>query len=175
MPDSGTMDDCMHTMEPEAIRELFARHDIRCTKQREDIYSVLHTSESHPTAEELCREVRGIQPGLSLATVYNTLETFTKHGLCRRLGSASSTGGACRYDADVSHHVHVVTEAGGVRDLPAALAEELLSRIPPELIGQIERAMGVRIDRINIDLVVGSEGDGIADDDGTESSNQCEA
>lgn len=143
----------MRHLEPEAIRELFAHHDIRCTKQREDIYAVLRASMTHPTAEELCREVRVMQPGLSLATVYNTLETFTKHGLCRRLGSASSVGGASRYDADVSHHVHIVSESGEVRDLPGELAAELMEQIPAELLERIERATGCRIDRVNIDLV----------------------
>ena len=143
----------MHTLEPDAFRELFARHNIRCTKQREDIYSVLHSSMSHPTAEELCRDVRMIQPGVSLATVYNTLETFTKHGLCRRLGTVSSASGACRYDADMTHHVHVVDGEGLVTDLPETLAHELMSKIAPEILRRIESEMGVRIDRINIDLV----------------------
>jgi Fe2+ or Zn2+ uptake regulation protein len=143
----------MHTIEPDAIRELFARHNIRCTKQREDIYSVLHSSMTHPTAEELCRDVRTIQPGLSLATVYNTLETFTKHGLCRRLGSVSTANGACRYDADMSHHVHIIDNEGAVQDLPEALANELMSKIPPEMLRRIEAEMGIRISRVNIDLV----------------------
>ncbi|MGE3108047.1 MAG: Fur family transcriptional regulator [Phycisphaerales bacterium] len=153
----------MRHLEPDQIRAEFSRREIRCTKQREDIYAVLCASESHPTAEEIFREVRSVQPGLSLATVYNTLETFTEHGLCRKVGLAPGAGGACRYDADMSHHVHLVNAAGDVRDVPGHLAEELISRISPELLRRLERELGVRVTRVNIDVLVDSRGRGGVD------------
>ena len=75
------------------LRELFRAHGLRCTRQRERIYEALASSTSHPTAEELHLAVRDADGGLSLATVYNTLEAFTERGLCRRVPSASTSGG----------------------------------------------------------------------------------
>ncbi|MEC9373006.1 MAG: transcriptional repressor, partial [Planctomycetota bacterium] len=69
-------------------RTLFARHGLRCTRQRLDVYTALAAAKDHPTAEDLYFRVRAEQPGLSLSTVYNTLETFCRHGLCRRLPTA---------------------------------------------------------------------------------------
>lgn len=143
-------------IDTETIRGLFTQHDIRCTKQREDIYSILWATRSHPTAEELFREARRIQPGLSLATVYNTLEVFTERGLCRRIGHAISSAGAsgaCRYDADLSHHAHLVTPDGRVVDIPERLAKDALAHISDATVRRIESEMGVEIERISIDFI----------------------
>ena len=145
-------------------RALLARHGIRATRQREVIYAALAASHEHPTAEELLRAVRVFQPGLSLATVYNTLETFTRAGLCRKV-CMSAAGGACRYDADLSDHLHAVTPDGRVWDIPSDLGEAVLGHIPEELIRQIEERMGVRIERVSVDFLVAppGEGDGAGD------------
>jgi Fe2+ or Zn2+ uptake regulation protein len=143
----------MDFLEPSQIRELFARHGIRCTRQREEIYSSLRAVNTHPTAEELFNGVRRSQPGLSLATIYNTLEVFTRHGLCRRLAAASGAGSPCRYDADISDHSHLVTPEGEVSDIPEDLGREVLQHIPPGLIRRVEQATGRRIQRLNIDFI----------------------
>ena len=67
---------CPNQAQP--LRDLLAQHDIRLTRQREEIYAALAATKAHPTAEELLRAVRSSHPGISLATVYNTLETFTR-------------------------------------------------------------------------------------------------
>ncbi len=140
-------------LEPSQIRELFVRHGIRCTKQREEIYASLRAVCTHPTAEELFHDVRKSQPGLSLATIYNTLEVFTRHGLCRRLAAASGAGAPCRYDADLSDHSHLVTPGGQVSDLPEELGREIMQHIPRDLIRRVEQATGARIQRLNIDFI----------------------
>ncbi len=140
-------------------RAVLTRHGIRATRQREEIYAALAASHEHPTAEELLRAVRVTQPGLSLATVYNTLETFTRAGLCRKVCTAAA-GGPCRYDADLSDHLHAVTPDGRVRDIPADLGEAVLGHIPDELIRQIEARMGVRIERVSVDFLIAPPGEG---------------
>ncbi|MBC7773785.1 MAG: transcriptional repressor [Pyrinomonadaceae bacterium] len=143
-------------LDPDTIRERFSQHGIRCTKQREDIYAVLHTSCEHPTAEELYRDVRIHQPGLSLATVYNTLEIFTKRGLCRRLGNAApgaGAGSACRYDANLHEHTHLLTTDGQVRDVPEHLTRLVLDHIPLDVVRQIEQEMGVVVERLSVDFI----------------------
>jgi Fur family ferric uptake transcriptional regulator len=136
---------------PQSIRDLFARHQLRCTRQREDIYAALAASKSHPTAEELYSDVRRTQADLSLATVYNTLEAFTRSGLCRRM--AASGAGASRYDGDLSAHLHLVTADGRVLDIPEELGQEVLSRLPEELLARVSTAMGMQIDRSSISFL----------------------
>ncbi len=128
----------------EAIRALFRMHGLRCTRQRELIYSALAASKTHPTADELFQAVRGDEPGLSLATVYNTLDAFTERGLCRRLPSAQSNGPS-RFDTDTNQHVHIMLDDGRVFDVPDDLAAMLDHTLPPYFVEELERRLGVRL------------------------------
>lgn len=136
-------------------RATFARHGIRATRQREEIYAALAASHAHPTAEELLRSVRASQPGISLATVYNTLETFTRAGLCRKVCTGAASG-PCRYDADLSDHLHVISADGQVRDIPEDLGAAVLRHIPADLVHAIEKRMGVRVERMSVDFLIAS-------------------
>lgn len=120
-------------------RTALADRNIRCTRQRVEVYRALAATRCHPTAEELHRLVQAESPGTSLATVYNTLEALCDAGLARRLPSPS---GAARYDADLSEHVHAVGSDGRVIDLPPELGAEILSALPPELRCKLSRVMG---------------------------------
>ena len=132
-------------------RELLAHHRIRCTAQRRALYEALVAGKSHPTAEELYRSVKPGTTGLSRATVYNTLETLCDAGLARKL---PSNHGCCRYDADVSEHLHVsFREDGSIRDVPVELGVKLTRELPHHVIAEIEDRMGVKIEGINIQLV----------------------
>jgi len=115
------------------------------------IYEALVATSTHPTAEDLYGMVQTMEPGLSLATVYNTLEVFTSTGLCRKLPGKGGNG-ACRFDADVSPHVHVALEDGRVVDVPADLSSALLEAVPSERLRELESRLGVRITRVNLDL-----------------------
>ena len=134
-----------------ASRDLFRRHGLRCTRQRQVIYGALTATQAHPTAEELLGMVRTDEPGLSLATVYNTLEALTACGLARRLPSHSGNG-PCRYDADVSQHIHISTADGRVLDVPEDLAARLPDPVPVEVRAELERRLGVRITRVHVEL-----------------------
>lgn len=134
------------------LRARLAEHGIRLTRQREQIYAALAASHSHPTAEELLRTVRATQPGISLATVYNTLETFTQAGLCRKIRLAAA-GGACRYDADLSDHLHLITPDGRVHDVPEDLGREVLEQISEDVVRRIGERMGVEIGRVSIEFL----------------------
>jgi Fe2+ or Zn2+ uptake regulation protein len=145
-----------------SVRDLLASRGLRCTLQREMLYTALMASKVHPTAEELHEAVnRALSADpISLATVYNTLEAFTSHGLARRIAptQAGSTA-AFRYDADTSNHTHVVLADGSIRDLPTDLSERVLSQIPPEVVEEVERRMGVKVHRIGVVFEGGSRPD----------------
>ena len=133
-------------------RDLFARHALRCTRQRETLYAALKATKTHPTAEELFERVRTADQSLSLATVYNTLEAFTNAGLIRRLPSAVHAGPA-RYDADTHEHVHLTTPDGRVFDVPDDLSERFLDQLSEDLVAELERRTGMRIGRVSVQLV----------------------
>jgi Fur family peroxide stress response transcriptional regulator len=132
------------------IRDLFQQRQLRCTRQREVVYAALAGTTAHPTAEELHGLVASVEPGLSLATVYNTLEALTECGLARRLPGGA---GCCRFDAVTAPHVHVTTRDGRLIDAPADLSQRLLGGLSPELLKELELRMGVSIDHLNVQIV----------------------
>jgi Fur family transcriptional regulator, peroxide stress response regulator len=140
-----------------SIREIFDRHELRCTRQREQIYIALTETRSHPTAEELFQMVAADsrEPTLSLATVYNALEAFTECGLVRRIPCPTGSG-ACHYDADTSEHVHLAMQDGQLVDVPTDLSRELLNHLPAPVLAELERRMGVRIRGVSVQIVAGS-------------------
>jgi len=75
----------------------------RPTRQRRAIFSALSERLDHPTAEALYRGVRRRVPGLSLATVYTTLEVLVEAGLAGRFIGAD---GVAHYDARTDAHDH---------------------------------------------------------------------
>lgn len=133
------------------VRSIFAEHDMRCTKQRMVIFEALNANASHPTAEDLFEEVQSECPGLSLATVYNTLEALCSARLCRKL---PVTSGSARYDADTSTHMHAVdTVTGKVFDVPVELGSAILDNLPEAVIHQIEQNLNLKIDRVSIQFI----------------------
>lgn len=132
------------------VRRLFAEHGLRCTRQRVAIYESLRASKAHPTAEELFEDVRDGCDGLSLATVYNTLEALCEAGLCRKL---SFNCGCARFDADLEPHLHLLNDdTGEIHDVPGDLSELLLTQLSDDVLRDIENRLGVRIDRVSLHL-----------------------
>ncbi|MEY3230532.1 MAG: Peroxide-responsive repressor PerR [Planctomycetota bacterium] len=134
------------------VRDLFREHRLRHTRQRDLVYSTLVSLHSHPTAEELHALVNDHDQSVSLATVYNTLDALARCGLLRRIPSQVG-GGACRFDADLSRHVHVVHPEGTILDVPADLGDPLLTSIDKDAIAEVERRMGVKVVGVAVHLV----------------------
>lgn len=134
----------------EHARNIFRRKGLRCTKQRLVVYSALAGTKSHPSAEDLFGTLKGSGESLSLATVYNTLDALVEEGLARKMPSGS---GPVRYDADVTDHVHVATPDGRIFDIPEDLSEQILDRLPDELVQEIQRRTGLKIDRVSVQLL----------------------
>ena len=138
--------------------ELFAQHELRCTKQRKAIYTALTQTRCHPTADELHKRVMGELPGVSLATVYNTLEAFSKAGLIIKLPDAGSNGSA-RYDAHREPHTHLRCRCTGrVADAPDDISQLILDHLPPEVLETIRKRTGFEVDEVQIELVGKFEG-----------------
>ncbi|MBG83109.1 MAG: hypothetical protein CMJ40_01020 [Phycisphaerae bacterium] len=130
----------------EQTRELIRSAGLRCTRQRVAIYEHLRRS-SHPTAEAIHGRVIREQP-VSLATVYNTLDIFTKAGLILQLPSRSGTS---RYCAGQASHMHLqIDDTGELEDVPPELGERIIDAMPNEILSEIESRMGVKIRGIDI-------------------------
>ena len=136
------------------LSELFAKHGLRCTRQRVALYEALYDATSHPTADELYRSLSGQVPAMSLATVYNTLEAFCDAGLAQKMPGAGVNGSA-RYDAERGdEHLHVRCRVTGkMADVPEELSKEILNSIPQHLLSKIEEKLGYAVDQIHIELV----------------------
>src|SRR3954467_1061913 len=98
------------------IRDTLRGHGLRATPQRLGVHGALHDPGRHATAEEVLDRVHGTVPGVSLPTVYATLELLADLGLALRVHA----GRAVRYDprADAHHHL-ACTACGSVTDLDA--------------------------------------------------------
>ena len=128
---------------------------LRCTRQRVLVYATLLSMMEHPTAEQLHARVTTSDPSVSLATIYNTLETLVEQGLARRVGQRARGSGACRYDADLEPHLHLVRGDGRVVDVPEHLGRTLMARLDPALLRDIADSTGVR--GIRLELVEESD------------------
>jgi Fur family transcriptional regulator, peroxide stress response regulator len=145
-----------HPVEP--APEALTRHGLRCTRQRVALYEALHASKSHPTADELYRTVGPQVDGLSLATVYNTLDAFCRVGLVQKLAPSDldpeGVRGSARYDATTHNHLHVrCKRTGAVRDVPDDLGQKLLDNLPADVLAEFESKLGFKIDQVQIELL----------------------
>jgi len=98
-----------------SVRERLRQAGYRVTEQRIAVYEYLRSVKTHPTAEEIHEAVRARFPQMSLATVYNAVDSLVDVGLVRRLNRGN---GSARYDGDTTNHAHFRCIAcGDVRDV----------------------------------------------------------
>ncbi|MFV0416280.1 MAG: Fur family transcriptional regulator [Chthoniobacterales bacterium] len=92
----------------------------RFTPQRRVVFDSLLTKRDHPTATEVFMRVKEKMPAISLATVYNCLETLYECGLIRQVHVDREP---TRYCPNVKEHAHFVCEECG-RIFDIELAED---------------------------------------------------
>jgi Fur family peroxide stress response transcriptional regulator len=98
---------------------------LRSTPQREVVYRSLVTRRDHPTAEDVFARVKAEMPTISLATVYNCLETLVQCNLIRQVNHER---GPTRYCPNLEPHAHFYDEQSG-RTVDVALPPKLLSAL----------------------------------------------
>ena len=95
----------------------------RLTPQRREVYDVLLAERDHPTATEVFIRAKKQMPSISLATVYNCLETLVECGLARQVNVERE---ATRFCANLEEHGHFMCDqCGKVYDVPFASAVKL--------------------------------------------------
>ncbi len=89
---------------------------LRMTEQRRQVYDVLMDKRDHPSAVEVFMRVKAKMPSISLATVYNCLETLTSCGLVKMVSHEREPS---RYCPNLQEHAHFFCEScSGVMDIP---------------------------------------------------------
>lgn len=108
----------------DALHDALRTRGQRVTPQRLAIAGVLRDLHAHATAEEIHGLVRERVPGVSLPTVYATLELMEEIGLVRRLATDSGTA---IFDPRTDDHHHAICRrCGRVVDLDAPADHDAL-------------------------------------------------
>lgn len=114
--------------------------DVRPTPQREIVLKVILDKRDHPTADEIFARVKASMPTISLATVYNCLETLVQCGLIRQVNLERAP---TRYCPNLHQHAHFHDEATGqIHDVD----------LPPELMTRLHEVLPAGFDARSIDL-----------------------
>lgn len=96
------------------------------TKQRQAVLSVIRESEKHLTANEVFDSARVLLPGISFATVYNSLHFLKQEG---HIGEIRFGNDSTRYDRKLSRHDHALcNNCGKLVDLEIALPIDLMEK-----------------------------------------------
>ena len=118
----------------DGYEETISHSGHRLTPQRREVYDVLLAERDHPTASEVFLRAKRRMPAISLATVYNCLETLVACGLAKQVHVDRD---ATRYCPNLEEHGHFVCErCGGVTDVPPAkgVRMEKAWRLAPDFI-----------------------------------------
>ncbi len=122
-----------------ALRGRLSEAGLRPTRQRLALAQRLFTADRHVTAEGLHEECGAAGETVSLATVYNTLNQFTRAGLLREV---SVEGARTYFDTNVSDHHHFfIEDEDRILDIPVGHVS--VSDLPPAPDGLV-------IDRVDV-------------------------
>ena len=99
----------------EQLTQRLARSGLRPTPQRQAVYSVMLRKLDHPTADQVFFRSKQVMPDISMATVYNCLETLVRCGLVRQVNVNRA---ATRFCPNMVEHSHFYcSECGAVHDI----------------------------------------------------------
>lgn len=106
----------------QVLRRALEASGQRFTEQRAAVFRFLSSTDVHPSADEVFLAVRRELPGISLATVYKSLETLVGCGLAVKL---TYSDGSARYDGRTDPHHHArCLRCGKVIDIPGDFTED---------------------------------------------------
>ena len=129
------------------ILERCETNGLRLTGQRRIIAQVLEDASDHPDVETIHVRASGIDPNISVATVYRTVKLFEESGILERREFGD---GRARYeDAERDHHDHLIDlQTGQVIEFVdpeiEVLQERIAERLGYDLKGHRMELFGVR-------------------------------
>lgn len=96
---------------------------LKYSRQREELYRILSSVKTHPTADWLYSELRKVIPNVSLGTVYRNLNLLNEAGMIQKIEVGTPTD---HFDANADNHYHFVcTKCEKVQDLDMPILSEL--------------------------------------------------
>jgi Fe2+ or Zn2+ uptake regulation protein len=108
------------------LSDLLRERGLRATSQRVVMHRLLRDRNRHVSAEELLSEASERLPGVSLPTVYATLELFEQLGVVRRVNGG---GGTLVWDTRPDTHHHMICRnCGRIEDMETQLDLERARR-----------------------------------------------
>ena len=91
----------------EILSNFLREKGLRLTGQRQKIAGIALSKGSHFEIQELVRDVRGLHPEISPATVYRNVKTLCEAGLLQE--TLESRSGVTLYErSETEHHDHIV-------------------------------------------------------------------
>ena len=103
---------------------------LKVTPQRIAIFRQLDGNTGHPSVEDIHREVCRDFPTISLATVYNTLDTLER---ISEVQAITLNPNRKHYDPNTTHHHHAVcTHCHTIQDVFTDFSGDL--QVPPEVL-----------------------------------------
>ena len=100
---------------PAELSEAFRRQNLKVTPQRQLLFRLLHGNPVHPSADALYAQASELMPGISLRTIYHTLNDLAAMG---ELQLVSVGSGPARFDPNTDDHHHAVcSRCGDVVDV----------------------------------------------------------
>lgn len=113
------------------LEQRCAEAGLKMTGQRKVILKVLGDADDHPSVEDVYERARGIDPSISIATVYRTLNLLDELDLVIR---HEFQEGYSRYELNWDHHHHLIDlETGKVVEFQNDELEKLKVKIAKEL------------------------------------------
>jgi len=98
------------------LLSVFAKHGILPTPQRIEIAIILLEQPQHLSAEHIIEQLKAADSGVSKATVYNTLNLFSEHGLVKEVMVDPVRK---FYDSTTHPHHHFYNvDSGELSDIP---------------------------------------------------------
>ena len=124
----------------ESAQNRLRRYNIKPSVQRMAVLDYLMTHHTHPTADTIFNALYPSIPTLSKATVYNTLNLLTEHGVIQMITIDEKNA---RFDARETPHLHFkCASCGEIFDFDLPPLQELLrllGRRRPDSSGRPDR------------------------------------
>jgi Fe2+ or Zn2+ uptake regulation protein len=95
---------------PGELTEAFRRQNLKVTPQRQLLFRLLHENAAHPSADALYAQASELMPGISLRTVYQTLNDLAAMGELQHVTVGS---GPARFDPNTDDQHHAVCDRCG--------------------------------------------------------------
>lgn len=114
-----------------SLEDRCTRAGLKMTGQRKVILQVLEAAEDHPAVEMVYDRARAMDPSISMATVYRTLNLLDELHLVVRHDFNENFS---RYDINTDHHHHLIdVETGDVIEFQSEEIEVLKRDIARKL------------------------------------------